>query len=180
MDKTLDLSWDEIENYCRNLCSKIFEERIKYDVIVGIQRGGVIPGVILSHMLSVPDFYSIGIRTTEKENCRTRVPNAIVKSGMLTNFSNKNVLIVDDVTNTGLTLGIAKKEVERHNPRLIKTAAVIWDGKNSPDCPADIFADYTPGWVTFPWETKIFDQLPILIPTDSQMFIEKDSSSHNI
>lgn len=146
------LSWNDITNYCQTIKEAIVKSGVKYDMIIGIQRGGIIPGVILSHMLDIPDYYSLGIRTTEFERCRKRLQSPIVKPNMLPDFTEKNVLVVDDVTNTGLTLRIAKQEILKRNPKLVTTISVVWDGMNSDKCPADIYSFYTPGWVCFPWE----------------------------
>lgn len=155
--KTTTLNWQDIERCCVEICKKIKGSNIRIDAIVSVQRGGGIPSVIMSHLLEISDFYTIGIRTTSSENIRAKrfdmpimhVPDA------LKNIENMSVLIIDDVTNTGNTLSYAKREIEKYHPKNCITAALIWDGDNSSACMADFYADYSPCWVVFPWEDVI-------------------------
>lgn len=148
------LSWRDIEEACKNINEQISCANYKIDIIVSIQRGGCIPGVILSHLLCVPEYYSIGIRTTSSDKIKSKrlLSPIIFKASALKNVQGKNVLIIDDVTNTGSTLQIAKKEILEYNPIDCKTSVLVWDGDNSINCQADFYAIFTPGWVVFPWE----------------------------
>lgn len=150
------LVWSDIQEACGVLSKQLQQTNCKFNAIVCIQRGGCIPGVILSHLLQIPEFYSIGIKTTlseEIKSIRLNKPN-IFNIDILEKIRHKNVLIVDDVTNTGKTLQIAKEEVLRFEPLLCKTAVMIWDGDNSNSCEANYYAKYTPSWVVFPWENS--------------------------
>lgn len=155
MGDTTYLSWIDIENACLWLSQLILRRTdAPFDVIVAIQRGGCIPGVYLSHLMHISEFYSIGIRTTSSEDIkapRLTVP-MISGDSSLKNICNKRVLIVDDVTNTGETMRILKKVIERCNPLAYKTCTLVWDGSYKGSCPVDYYAIYTPDWVVFPWE----------------------------
>jgi hypoxanthine phosphoribosyltransferase len=152
------LTWIDVEDACNFLSNQLLQTIYKFDVLVSIQRGGCIPGVILSHLLRIPEYYSIGIRTTCSEEIKAiRLDIPIISNiDVLKGIQGKNVLIIDDVTNTGNTLRIAKDEVLKFEPLTCKTAVLIWDGDFDGDdrslCKADYFSRYTPGWVVFPWE----------------------------
>lgn len=149
------LSWRDIEHCCIKIKDCIQDLKLNIEAIVCIQRGGCIPGVILSHLLNVEECYVINIRTTSSEEIRAKrldtpvlyIPDA------LKGISEKTVLLIDDVTNTGNTLKYAKDEISKFNPSICLTAVLVWDGDNNNECKADIYAKYTPGWVIFPWET---------------------------
>lgn len=110
IDKTAYLSWSDVEYACELLSRKILQStpNTTYDAIVSIQRGGCIPGVLLSHILNISEFYSIGIRTTLSENIKSlRLDSPIItKDDSLQNIYNKRILVVDDVVNTGRTMQI--------------------------------------------------------------------------
>jgi hypoxanthine phosphoribosyltransferase len=72
------LEWRDIDDAVERLAINIKKSGIEISAIKGLQRGGLIPAVMLSH--------SLGIPMTEKE---------IVSS---------SVLIVDDICDTGNTL----------------------------------------------------------------------------
>ncbi len=156
MGEVTKLFWTDIESCCIELCNKIQELSYNVEAIISVQRGGCIPGVIISHILSVDEFYTIGIRTTSSESIRAiRYEHPILLvPDTLENITGKNVLIVDDVTNTGNTLKYAKREIMKYAPNKCLTSVLIWDGDNSSKCMADLFARYSPYWVVFPWEGK--------------------------
>ena len=154
MKKITYLSWKDIEESCKVLTKKLLYSSCKFDAIISIQRGGCIPGVLLSHLLYISEFYSIGIRTTssEKINASRLEQTILLKTSDLVNIRDKNVLIIDDVINTGNTLQIALNEVLKFKPSICKTAVLVWDGDNSYIYKVDYYARRTPGWVVFPWE----------------------------
>jgi hypoxanthine phosphoribosyltransferase len=77
------LSWDDIKTAVESLAYQIKKSNIEIYKIKGLQRGGLIPAVMLSHLLDIP--------MTE---------NKIVGS---------NVLVVDDICDTGETLAPYKQ-----------------------------------------------------------------------
>jgi hypoxanthine phosphoribosyltransferase len=81
------LEWRDIDDAIERLAINIKKSGIKISAIKGLQRGGLIPAVMLSHLLDIP--------MTEKE---------IVSS---------SVLIVDDICDTGNTL---EKYKQLNNP----------------------------------------------------------------
>ena len=47
-------TWEQQIEDTNLICEKIVEDNFKPDVIVGISRGGLIPGVMISHKLNIP------------------------------------------------------------------------------------------------------------------------------
>jgi len=75
--KTKVISWKRYIEDLETLVKKIRESRQKFDLIIGIERGGYIPAVFISHQLEIPF--------------------GKVKSNM-------KILVVDDISDTGKTL----------------------------------------------------------------------------
>jgi hypoxanthine phosphoribosyltransferase len=48
------VDWDEIEALVFRLSHKILTNDLKFKNIYGLQRGGLIPAVMLSHQLGIP------------------------------------------------------------------------------------------------------------------------------
>jgi hypoxanthine phosphoribosyltransferase len=70
------LSWDDINILVEDLCQTIASSGVQIKSITGIQRGGLIPAVMISHKLHIPFVSRI----------------------------NKDTLVVDDICDTGETL----------------------------------------------------------------------------
>jgi hypoxanthine phosphoribosyltransferase len=70
------VTWDEIEELVELLCLQIAKSGIQITDIYGLQRGGLIPAVMLSHKLGIP---------------------------MTVNLISKTTLIVDDICDSGET-----------------------------------------------------------------------------
>ena len=143
----------------------------KPDYIAGLKRGGLVPGVMLSHYLKVP-FYSIGTDESnlwmaeEAFGCVDEEQRGTINSRWDISFR-KNILIIDDINDTGNTFkhiindwqsGCFPKEQSVWNTvwhKNVKFAALI-ENDNS-----DFFTDYAghhinkaeqPEWCVFPWE----------------------------
>lgn len=74
------LIWTEVHEQVRKIANEIKESKIKLTHIKGMQRGGLIPAVLLSHELDIPMLESDLGRIDDR------------------------VLIVDDICDTGTTL----------------------------------------------------------------------------
>lgn len=70
------LSWDDINILVEDLCQTIAASGAEIKSITGIQRGGLIPAVMISHKLHIPYVSRV----------------------------NKDTLVVDDICDTGATL----------------------------------------------------------------------------
>lgn len=107
----------------------------------------------MSHLLDIPNFLTLGIRTTFSEEIRAaRLAPVIRGEAVLELVRGKSILLLDDVCNTGSTLQTAKACVDGFAPAEITTGVTIWDGDGDEPCHADHYGFYAPGWVVFPWE----------------------------
>lgn len=123
------ITWDMINNGIETISKKIISANETYEVIYGPPRGGLIPGVMLSHKLKIPLVLNM------EEVWRI-------------DMQHKKVLIVDDISDTGKTLqyfhdkkfDIATLFVRIHTSRVMPKFHAF-----------DINND---AWLLFPWETQ--------------------------
>ena len=117
------LNWNEFDELVEELCDMIPEG--VYEGIYPIQRGGLIPAVMMSHQLGLPII------------------------DRLQSYYGKKFLIVDDIADTGATLEKLKAEIykEAHT-------ATIHYHKQSVVEPHYWVAEKGDKWIVYPWERK--------------------------
>ena len=149
--------WDEIYDMLLELAMRIKQSGFQPDLIVGVSRGGWIPGRILSDLLRNPhtanvkiEFY-VGIAQT------AQMP--IVTQPISEEILNKRVLVVVDVADTGRSLLVALHHVRERGAGEIKTVT-IYHKPHSKFKP-DFHAETTSHWIIFPWERLETAQLLI-------------------
>lgn len=141
-------SWDKIYEMIVDLALVIRASGFKPDLIVGVSRGGWAPGRILSDLLENPhtanikiEFY-VGIEKTGRK--------PVVTQPISEAISKKNVLVVNDVADTGESLKLALDHVLEKGAGKSMTATVYY--KPHSKFKPDFFADTTSNWIIFPWE----------------------------
>jgi len=141
-------SWEDIERWTREGAWKVLEEGWRPDVIVSLARGGWVPARLYCDYLGVKDLVSLkiehwGITATPDGKAKLRYGSDYKLQG-------KRVLIVDDISDTGESLTLAKNYVENQNPTGVKTATLltIKGSRFRPDYYAESIEW---AWIVFPW-----------------------------
>ena len=151
--KQTHLTWDDIEDYCKILANMIKNSDFEPETIVGIQRGGCITAVLLSHLLNIEDFCTIGIRSTKSDDIRAqRIKPIIYDSFSLQLITGKKVLLTDDITDTGVTLIEAKKALLKYGCKEVKSTTIVCAPASNGK--VDFYGKEVKPWVVFPWEIK--------------------------
>jgi len=146
----------------------------KPDYVVGLTRGGLVPALMLSHYLEVPmETLKVSLRDSEigPESKPWMAEDAFgypIHDPMASGDGRKNILIVDDINDTGATLNWIRSdwqsscfpndprwtdEIWGHNVR----TAVLIDNEASEFKDVD-YVGLTinkleePIWCIFPWE----------------------------
>lgn len=160
--KTVQICRDGLERLVTNVCRDITLSGFKPDYVVGITRGGLIPATLISHYLDVP-LHALHI------SFRDGVSDSETNCWMSEDaFNGKNILVVDDINDTGRTFNWLKEDWQASCfpgkqeewddiwHKTVKFATVI-----NNDFSEFKFVDYTgrvinkledPQWIEFPWE----------------------------
>jgi hypoxanthine phosphoribosyltransferase len=141
-------SWDGIYERLIDIALRIRSSGFKPDYIVGVSRGGWAPGRILSDLLENPHTANIKIEFYLGLGKTARKP--VVTQPLAEDITNKRVLVVDDVSDTGESLKVALDHVVERGAADVKTATVYY--KPHSTFKPDFFADSTSDWIIFPWE----------------------------
>ena len=115
-------SWTDVERMCVSIVNQMYTDNWRPDYIVGITRGGNVPATILSNMLGVRgEALKVSLRdaTGESEsNCwMSSDAFGYVDEDERVNTKSrwdiskrKNILIVDDINDTGATFDWIKQD----------------------------------------------------------------------
>ena len=146
MDKDY-LSWSKTDEAIWTLHDEIFRE-FTPDIIVGVARGGLIPAVRISHISNNTLLRVVDVKFYTDIDKRQEKPNIAVP--LLENIKNLNVLIVDDVADTGKTLVEVKKHVIEKEAKEVRIAVIAKKPHSIID--PDYYVFETDKWIIFPWE----------------------------
>jgi hypoxanthine phosphoribosyltransferase len=143
-------TWNQIYKMLLSIAEKIRKDNFHPDVIVGVSRGGWPPARVLSDLLDNPnlanvrvEFY-LGVAETKGEPTLTQPVSTTVLD--------KKVLVVDEVADTGKSLEIIKRHLEKEGSTEVRIATVYY--KPWSIITPDYYAKETSRWIVFPWEVK--------------------------
>lgn len=141
------IPWSKVVETTLKLGSSI-HEKFKPDIIVAIAKGGLIPARILSDMLGVDEIGYVEVKFYKSVGVTMEKP--FIKTLAISTVSNRNVLIVDDVVDSGRTMQLVVNVLSSLGAKSVKTFALFikpW----STFIP-DYFDAVTESWIIFPWE----------------------------
>jgi hypoxanthine phosphoribosyltransferase len=144
------VTWEEIEDWCKSLSDKIISEEIP-DAIIGMSRGGLVPARIVSDKLLRKELYAV--KTEHWGLTASKDGMAKLKQGLSSDIRGMNVLIIDDITDTGQSMRVALDYIKSQSPKSVKTAAMLHISHSEfiPDYFAREISDSQWTWFIFPW-----------------------------
>lgn len=140
----LSMSWGEVDEALLKLARKVRRD-FDPDIVVGVARGGLVPAVRLSHLLGDKEFRVIHVKYYQGHRHMNK-PELISDVEALSG----KALLVDDVSDTGTSLGFVLKHLEGKGAEEVRTATIAY--KPRAKLKPDYFVMRTTKWVVFPWE----------------------------
>ncbi len=147
------LGWDDIVRLVDCLVGQL--ETKRYDAMLVVTRGGMVPAGLLSESLNIRNilvaavqFYT-GIGETREDPMFHQFPDSKILDG-------KNILVVDDVWDSGRTASEVMSRVKAAGGT--PTLAVLHykpRASRYPDTAPDYFAEITEDWIVYPWDTDL-------------------------
>ena len=140
------IDWPEYGNLSEALAEKVRSRGVKFDLVIGIARGGMPVAMVVSDHLGVRiDF----INVKSYEGIAQRNTPKIL-STLSEGTKGKSILLVDDLVDQGDTMETVKKYLNEQNPRHLE-AAVLFKKPWSKIEP-DYYLEVVDKWVVFPFE----------------------------
>lgn len=143
-------NWDYIYDLCRDVSEQVVADEFEPDMVVALARGGWFAGRCLCDFIGLDDLTSLKIehyvgtaQTGDGPSIRYPMPEGSVEG--------KDVLIVDDIADTGGSLTRAEEHVKARNPGEIRSGTLQLLGNSSfePDFVGERLEEWT--WVVYPW-----------------------------
>lgn len=148
--KTFPITWEQLHRDAKTLARKLFEKE-KFESIVAITRGGLVPAAIIARELNIRMIDTICIASYDWQNQTDN--ERIIKS---LDGDGTNVLIIDDIADTGRTAQIIRKMLPKAHFATLYTKTT---GKEFVDTFITEVSQDT--WILFPWDSEIQYTKPI-------------------
>ena len=151
MTDKVKLSWENIETKVDVLADMLKD--IKFDAVVSIGRGGMVPARLLAEKLDIHAAYIIDAKAYGADDKLGEMCISELKLAQ----NVKSVLVVDDVIFTGTTLSAVMEKIAENQQVTNIVNAFLYKNINTPD---DVSANYcyaaeydgNAHWLVFPWE----------------------------
>ena len=145
MGEKLWYNEEELRRDVSSLCRNIVLDKFDPQVIVGLSRGGLVPGVMMSHWFQKP-FKPVQAALRDFQEWENYLPRK----------TDERVLIVDDICDSGETFEKISEYIHKNNSKCdVRFASLIWN--NEVDFEPHYYSqemakDSQNIWVVFNWE----------------------------
>lgn len=143
-------TWNQIYEMLIDQSEKIRKTSYQPDIIVGVARGGLVPARILTDLLETPQVATIRIEFYADIGQHSVQP--ILKQPLTVPVNGKRILIVDDISDSGQSLKMAKQHLTEKGAAQTKTATLY--AKSTTQTMPDYVEKTAERWIVFPWEIK--------------------------
>ncbi len=151
---TLVVDWPFFGEICRALALKVARD-YEPEVVLGIAKAGVIPGVVVASILQ-REFASMAVTRGHAGE------EPVLVSGPPASIRGRRVLLVDETCDSGHTLKLALNEVRALRPAEVRTAVSFRTGPYRPD----YHAFETDNFIILPWDREIVQNGEIVVRPD--------------
>jgi len=142
------LTWSEFGVASRTLAGLVAESGFRPDIILAIARGGLTVAGALGYALGIKNCFAISVEYYTGIDERLDVPVVLPPMPDLVAVRDLNVLIADDVADTGDTLSMVERIIHPHVREA--RSAVLYKKSRSVIDPTYAWR-LTDAWITFPW-----------------------------
>ncbi|MFO7927140.1 MAG: phosphoribosyltransferase [Halobacteriota archaeon] len=169
-------NWEYIYGLCREVADDIKTVEFDPDVVVALARGGWFAGRCICDFLGLDDLTSLkmehyvgtGVKASEPQ-VRYPMPEGSVED--------KDVLVIDDIADTGGSIRRAHEYVTERNAASVRTATLqlLQTSEFEPEFVGERLDTWT--WVVYPWnfiEDMIDLTSGVMTKADAETFTQED------
>jgi len=149
-------TWDQMGIFNFDLAKQIIQSGKSFDRIVALARGGWTWARDLADGLKIQKLSSLGIKSYSGVN-QSGKPQIV--QPLADSIVGENILLFDEVIDSGSTIKVAKKYLSIMGARNIQTAALCC--KPRTEIRPNYYAFSTGAWVVFPHEIREFMEISV-------------------
>lgn len=133
----------------RQVAGKVDGSGYRPSTVVGLARGGWVPARLMCDFLGITDLISLKVEHW-LETGKTK-DEATIRYPLTTDLRDKEIIVVDDITDTGKSLISSTEYLMKFKPKAMKTATMqyILSSKFKPDYYGEEVKVWT--WFIYPW-----------------------------
>ncbi len=145
------LTWERFGDATRALAEQVADSGFRPDIVLAVARGGLTVAGALAYALSVKNCFAMNVEFYTGVDERLDVPVVLPPTLDLVDIAGLNVLVADDVADTGLTLELVRGVIAAHVGDA--RAAVLYQ-KSRSVIDAEYVWRHTDRWINFPWSSQ--------------------------
>lgn len=142
----LHLSWNDIIEDTKILVDMFHKKKLHFKSIVAISRGGLVPAALIAQLLHLHIVDTVCIKTYK--DFRSKEGAGVLKP-LYYPDGGEGVLVVDDLTDSGLTIMYLRKMLPKAHIAVLYAKP---EGENLSDSYVKEVPQDT--WLVFPWEVN--------------------------
>ena len=145
------MRWEEVGAAARSLAEAVHADGYRPGIILAIARGGLIPAAAVAYALGVKNTFTMNVQFYTGVDQRLDVPMVLPPVPDLVDVAGADLLIVDDVADTGRTLEVVHAFCAGKVAN-VRTAVLYEKDQSVVRC--DYVWRRTDRWITFPWSAE--------------------------
>ncbi|WP_432096315.1 phosphoribosyltransferase [Streptomyces sp. bgisy100] len=150
-DERENLTYPLFGQAIRELAQTVADDGYEPDIILSIARGGLFVAGGLGYALDVKNLHVMNVEFYEGVGRTLEVPVMLPPLPNAVDFSEKRILVADDVADTGKTLKLVHDFCAEHAAEV--RSAVIYE-KPSSLVKCEYVWKRTDQWINFPWSVE--------------------------
>ena len=148
------ISWDELHRDARELCRRLLERGERFERLVAVTRGGLIPAAVVARELDLRLVDTICVLSYHGGQGREQTAAELLKAP---EGDGAGWLLVDDLVDTGRTASVVRARLPQ---ALFATVYAKPEGRPYTDLCVREIPQST--WVRFPWDTELSFAVPLV------------------
>ncbi|MDR1425657.1 MAG: xanthine phosphoribosyltransferase [Rickettsiales bacterium] len=137
------ITWERLHEDCRQLASKLESTSLKFQKMVTVARGGLIPAGVIASILNIRVIDTICMQSYDDSDYSKR--ELVVKKTSSFDGDGTGMLVIDDIIDSGTTIAKVK---EFYPKSFIAALYVKLEGRAR----ADVYVREINKWIVLPWE----------------------------